>query len=76
MKKEAGRGAAARGVTAKATGCEFDPHSRKLNIYFHLYFHFFALVQSAALNSATQHAKPPEFGEKLFYLIYAPILSV
>ena len=25
---EAGRGAAARGVTAKPTGCGFDPHSR------------------------------------------------
>ena len=27
--KEAGRGAAARGVTAKPTGCGFDPHSRR-----------------------------------------------
>ena len=26
--KEASRGAAARGVTAKPTGCGFDPHSR------------------------------------------------
>ena len=26
---EAGRGAAARGVTAKPTGCVFDPHSRR-----------------------------------------------
>ena len=26
---EAGRGAAARGVTAKATGCGFDSHSRR-----------------------------------------------
>ena len=26
---EAGRGAAARGVTAKPTGCGFDPHSRR-----------------------------------------------
>ena len=28
-KDEAGRGAAARGVTAKPTGCGFDPHSRR-----------------------------------------------
>ena len=27
--KEAGRGAAARGVTAKPTGCGFDPHSSR-----------------------------------------------
>ena len=26
---EAGHGAAARGVTAKPTGCGFDPHSRR-----------------------------------------------
>ena len=26
---EAGRGAAARGMTAKPTGCGFDPHSRR-----------------------------------------------
>ena len=38
------RGAAARGVTAKPTGCGFDPHSRRWNIYLNLYFHFFALV--------------------------------
>ena len=29
IKKEAGRGAAARGVTVKPTGCGFDPHSRR-----------------------------------------------
>ena len=63
---EAGRGAAARGVTAKPTGCGFDPHSRRWNIYLNLYFHFFALVSrlSAALSSATQHAMPPEFGRE------------
>ena len=34
--------------------------------YFHLHFHFFALVarQSAALISATQHVMPPELGGK------------
>ena len=26
---ETGRGAVARGVTAKLTGCGFDPHSRR-----------------------------------------------
>ena len=26
---EAGRGAAARGVTVKSTGCGFDPYSRR-----------------------------------------------
>ena len=43
MKKrndEASRGAEAQSVTAKSTGCGLDLHSRKLNIYLHLYFHF------------------------------------
>ena len=63
---EAGRGAAAQGVTVKPTGCGFDPHSRRWNIYLNLYFHFFALVSrlSAALSSATQHTMSPEFGRK------------
>ena len=53
-------------MTVKSTGCEFDPHSRRRNIYLNLYFHFFALVSrtGAALSSATQHAMPPEFGRK------------
>ena len=53
-------------VTVKSTDCGFDPHSRKLNIYLHLYFHFFALLsrQNVALNSATQHAMPPKRGGK------------
>ena len=56
----------AQSVTVKSNGCEFDPHSKKLNIYLHLYVHFFALVsrQSAALSSATQHAMPSELGGK------------
>ena len=29
----------ARGVTVKPTGCGFDPHSRRWNIYLNLYFH-------------------------------------
>ena len=60
---EASSGAAAR-VTVKSTGCGFDAHSKRWNIYLHLYFHFFTLVSrlSAALSSATQHAMPPEFG--------------
>ena len=59
-------GAGAHSVTVNATGFGFDPHSRKINIYFNLYFHFFALVssQSAALSSATQHEMPPELGGK------------
>ena len=42
----------------RKTGCGFDPHSRRWNIYLNLYFHFFALVSrlSSALGSATQHA--------------------
>ena len=65
-KIEASRGAAARGVTVTTTGCGFDPHSRRCNIYLNLYFHFCALVSrlSAALSSATQHAMPPEFVRK------------
>ena len=63
---EAGRGAKAQSVIVKSTGCRFDSHSMKFNIYLHLYFHFFALVsrQSAALSSATQYAMPPEPGGK------------
>ena len=34
------------------------------NIYLHLYFRFFALVEVKALSSATQHAMPPELGGK------------
>ena len=50
-------------VTVNKTGCGFDHHSRKWNIYLNLYFHFFALVsrQSATLSSASQHAMPPGF---------------
>ena len=62
---EVGRGAGAQSVTVKSTGYGFDP-SRKLNIYLHLYFNFFALVsrQSRTLSSAIQHAMPPKFGGK------------
>ena len=62
----ASRGAGAQSVTVKTTGCGFDPHTRRWNIYLNLYFHFFALVSrtSAALSSATQHAVRPEFGRK------------
>ena len=35
---EASRGAGTQSVTVKLTGCGFDPHSRKRNIYLHLYF--------------------------------------
>ena len=34
---EASRDAGAQSVTVKSTGCGFDPHSRKLNIYLHLF---------------------------------------
>ena len=63
---EARRGAVAQSVTVKPTGCGFDSHSRRLNIYLNLYFHFFALVsrQNAALSSATSNVMPPEFGRK------------
>ena len=62
--ERASRGAAAQSVTVNTTGCGFDPHSRRRNIYLNVNFHFLALVsrQSAALNSAT-HATPLEFGE-------------
>ena len=63
---EACRVTGTQGVTVKTTGCGVDPHSRKLNIYLQLYFHFFALVsrQSAALSFAFQYATPPELGGK------------
>ena len=57
----ASRGAAVRSVTVKPTGCGFDPHSRRWNVYLNLYFHFFALVSRL---TATQNAIPPEFGRK------------
>ena len=62
----ASRGAAARSVTVKLNDCGFDPQIRRWNIYLNLYFNFFAQVSilSAALNSATQHAMPPEFCRK------------
>ena len=50
-------------VTLNATGCGFDRHSRKWNIYLNFNFHLFALLsrQSAAFSSSTQHAMRPEF---------------
>ena len=53
MNNEASRGAAAQSGTVKPTGCGFDLHSRRWNIYLNLYFHFFALVsrQSLPLNT-------------------------
>ena len=59
-------GLAAQSVSVKPTGCGFDPHSKRWNIYLNLYFHFFALVsrQSTTLSSATQHEMPPEIGRK------------
>ena len=52
---EVSRGAGAQGVTVKSIGCGFDSHLKKWNIYFNLYFHFFAVLsrQSAALSFAT-----------------------
>ena len=63
---EASRSAGAQSATVKLTGCGFDPHSQKLNIYLHFYFHFLAVVQrqSAALSSTPQHGMPPELGGK------------
>ena len=54
---EANRGAGAQSVTVKATGCGFDPCSRKLNLYLNLFIFSFFMVsrQSAALSSVTQH---------------------
>ena len=65
-KIEAGRGAGAQNVTVKSTGCWFDPHSRKWNMYLHLYFHSFDLVsrQNTAFSSAIQQAMPAELGGK------------
>ena len=50
-------------MTVNATGCEFDSHSRKINI---LYFRFLALVtrQSVTLSIITHHAMPPEICER------------
>ena len=55
-------GAAARGVTAKPTGCGFDP-----NVYLKFIFPFLrsGVEVKRGVGSATQHAMPPEFGRKL-----------
>ena len=37
---EAGRGAAARGVTAKPTGCGFDPHPEEMKYLLKFIFPF------------------------------------
>ena len=52
------RDASAQCEVVNATGCGFDNHSRKFNVYLNLYFHFFALAwgQNVALNSANQFA--------------------
>ena len=41
---EGSRGAETQSLAVNATPFGFDPHSSKLNIYFNLYFYFFALV--------------------------------
>ena len=63
---EASRDAGAQSVTINATGCWFDPHSRKCHIYLNLYFNFFTLKsrQSAAFSITTRQPLPPEFGGK------------
>ena len=63
-------------MTVTATGCRFDPYSRKeiFNIFdsipipgrkylIFLFIHFFVLVFEC-LSSSTQHAMPPEFSGK------------
>ena len=60
---EARRGSDAQVLTVKVTGCGFDPHSLKLNVYLNFYFNFALMLrQSAALKSITQHVRLPEFG--------------
>ena len=53
------RDAGAQSVTLNATGCGFDPHSRKCNIYLNIYFHFFSRLSrhSAALSASTMRWK-------------------
>ena len=61
------RAAAAQSVTVNLLVVGSIPtRGDEIFTYLNLYFHFFALVsrQSAALNSATQHIMPPEFGRK------------
>ena len=62
MSIEASRGAGAQNMPANATGCGFDPSSRKYLLKF--IFPFYVLVSSAALSCATHQAMPPEFGGK------------
>ena len=44
-------------MTVKSTGCVFNLHSRKWNIYLHLYIHFFALVSRQS--ELRRHWVPP-----------------
>ena len=72
---EAGRGADAQSVTVKSTGCGFDPHSRKWNIYLHLYLHLFALVSRHEVPSVYPavcgiHRKADLFMFKKYNLLY------
>ena len=73
IKKRRQSGRESTKLTVNPTGCEFDPHSRRGNIYLNLYFHFSALVsrQSAALSSATKHTMPLEIGRKWMEVLSA-----
>ena len=53
-------------MTVKSTGCGFDNHSRKLNIYLYFIFSFHrsGVEAKRGLSSATQYATPPELGGK------------
>ena len=61
---EASCGAGAQSVNANATGCGFDAHSRKLNIYLNLYFIFFALVLRRILEVSKYLQDSAENGER------------
>ena len=64
-------------MTVELTGFGFDPHSRRLNIYLNLYFHFFAPLSrhSAVLsNTDTRFPTPTQlcagYSVKLICFIY------
>lgn len=60
----ASRDAAIQSVAVNATGCGFDPHSRRCNIYLHLNFHFFVLVLRQKRVGESRLQNSTESGER------------
>ena len=69
MLLEASRGTGAQSVTVNATGCGFDPHLWKWNIYLKFIFPCLSSGVQAKRGvefRSTQYAIPPKLGGKCF----------